>query len=149
MREIKLSLGGEEITVRELGVMPNKAWRDQLEQPLLDMAKLLELGDKIEINTVEDISATFAQLKVLLLNNLDLVPDLVIAYSPLLTAKRDWLLNNATEEEFLAAFVAIMGVAYPVSFFTQQASGLLKNGYLKQAILTNLRARSGASGLTS
>lgn len=133
MREIKLTLGSEEFTVRELSARKNSEWRKQLDVPFKAMLQAIGSADE-QINSTADIPGVLTRIQDLLIANADLVPDIVISYSSALEEKRAWLDENATESEFLEAFMQIARIAYPTDFFIQQVGEMRKLGSLRQQI---------------
>lgn len=136
MREIVLTFAGEKITVIELSARKNSEWRKQLDAPFKAMLEALKATDT-QINSMADIPNVMARLQDLLIPNADIIPDIVISYSPVLEALRAWLDENATETEFLNAFLQIARVAYPTDFFMQQAAAMKQLGSAKPPTLTS------------
>lgn len=148
MREIKLTLGGEEFTLRELSARKNSIWRKQLDEPFGELIKLLQ-SDDTEINKASDLVGVMARHGATLVAQIETIPDIVISYSPTLEAKREWLDDNATETEYLSAFMILAGVAYPTDFFTQQAVAMRKLGSLRPLMMTSSPLANGGSGQTN
>lgn len=136
MREIKLILGEKEFTVRELPDRKNKEWRKQLE-PILDGVSKLLREDNTEINSAGDLVDIMARNGRALIAQSENAADIVISYSPLLQAEREWLDENVTETEYLAALMALARVAYPTDFFIQQVAGSKSLGLLRPQTSTN------------
>jgi len=136
MREIKLILGNEEFTVRELSATRNREWRQRLEAPIKTIMDAMGvMGDPI--NTIADVPRAVMKTFDLFLPIADIVPDIVISYSSILEGKRAWLDENATETEYLNAFMTLARVAYPTDFFMQQAAAMKRLGSPKPPTLTS------------
>ncbi|TXH52444.1 MAG: hypothetical protein E6Q97_15975 [Desulfurellales bacterium] len=148
MREFTIILGGQEFNLRELPARQNSAWRKQLDAPFKALLEAVRAADT-EINSTADIPVVLNQLQELLIANADQVPDIVISYSPALEVARRFIDENATETEFLNAFMQIARVAYPTDFFIQQVAAMKALGSQRPPTMTSLPLASGGSGATS
>ena len=136
MREFTVTLGGYEFVLRELPARANSQWRKQLEAPFKAMLEAVKATDT-EINNLADVPNVLNKLQELLIQNADIIPDIVVSYSPVLQEAQKFLDDNATETEYLNAFMQIARVAYPTDFFIQQVAATKKIGSLRPPTLTS------------
>lgn len=115
MRTVDIELGNIEYQIAELPTRKNEQWRQELEtvlDPLLavfgEMSGVEVTGD----NLAELIPSAELVAKVAM-KSPDTIREMVFKYSPVLDKDREQLLDNAYDSEFVEAFTAILGLAYP------------------------------------
>lgn len=113
MRTITVSLGGEQVTVRQLPVGPMARWAEAHEAvctPMGEMALAVGMRDP----TPEQM-ARLAVSAGLLIKPREML-DAVCAYSPELEERRQWVEENAYQDELLAALASFFfGASQPVN----------------------------------
>ncbi|MGB0385862.1 MAG: hypothetical protein ACPGWR_13670 [Ardenticatenaceae bacterium] len=139
MRDITITLGGQEFTIHELTVRKSQVWRTQANELLVQFTG---------INSFETEAEYMHNLQTFLGTSLDSVLELVFAYSAELAAEREWILDNAYEYEIITAFRAIFQFAYPVDFLARSLYQAM-NGLPDNPTSTNSVEANGASGQTN
>lgn len=155
-KQVKVKLGGREYVVTEKVMGVAMKWREQLRQSSvmrlfesLDgaLAQLVSAvegnGEGGNLNLIAGINlATIAPAIMRgLANSVDDVIALLFDYSVELQNDREWLNENAYDEEAIAAFIEVLKLAFP----TTALWGLVR-GSTGVPIATNLPSRNGASG---
>lgn len=108
-------LGEREFVIRELPTKPAEKWRQRLGEevaPLLGLIQQAPEMMQVEVNA-ETLPGLIDKVKLLALNSLPAVRELVISYSQALEAERAWLEENACDSEFIDAFVEVLKLAFP------------------------------------
>lgn len=117
MQTVTVTLGGREFTIRPLNIKRSRAWREDLRAPfntIMDTLDMLTGADKIELNNFGAIKELAQPVVELVLTSIDTLLDLLFDYSPELRAERDWIEENATDEEAVTALVeVVVKLAYP------------------------------------
>lgn len=122
-RDVTVTLGGETYAIRPLNIRQSRVWRKQFAEPFQMVIGMLQNADGIELSNVRDVGALLSQVGGLLLGSMDLVVDALFAYSPALVADEDTILDNATDEEAVAALWEVLKLAYPFGSILQTVSG--------------------------
>lgn len=155
-KQTKVNLGGREYIVTEKTMGVTLKWREQLRQSSvmqlfesLDgaLAQLVSAvegkGEGGNLNLIAGINLATVAPAIMrgLANSVDDVIELLFDYSPELAADREWLNDNAYDEEAIAAFIEVLKLNFPI-----MALWGLVGGSRVQPIVTNLPSRNGASG---
>lgn len=143
MRNITITLGGEEREFPELPSRKAAAWRELAKEPLNQIVDAIKMGREIEIENTTDLVNLIEDFKPLLLESVDTIRDLVIAYTEV---DREWALDNTYDSEYLEAIVPIMRMGYPYDFLVRKVTQV---GAAQSRILMNGRSQSTANGQTS
>ena len=145
MKSITVTLGDQSYMVNELPTRKNAEWRRDMAVRLRPVAQVLEQLPNMNLPTstadlaggqVSLISLTEALRPVgnLLLNGMDDMIALIMAYSPQIAADRERIENEAYDSEILGAFTAILGLAYPFGSIVTSLERLGQNGQAGPAI---------------
>lgn len=130
MNKRTVTLGGKEYVIVELPARKNAGWRKGLEAKLAPILGIIEqAGAGLELRTNEDLLKVVGQVGQLLVTAPDLLIELLFAYAPELAADRDAILDAAYDSELIAAFTAVLGMAYPFGSLARLAS--LASGSMK------------------
>jgi len=70
---------------------------------------------EIELSNGNDLAELVQVLRHTLIGSIDMLQDLLFAYSPVLAADRERIEAEAFDEEALAAFVEVLKLAYPLA----------------------------------
>jgi len=108
-RKVTIELDGEAYEVVELRSRENADWRRKLEEPFSELAEKLEGAPDVELTDLAGVAGLVRSVGGTLLQSIDLVKGLVIAYAPAL----DEAVENAYDSEILEAFGKILELAYP------------------------------------
>lgn len=126
MRTVEITLGGERYTIHELPVRLNAEWRKKLNAPLSELINLIQQAPGLELSNPAHVADLLRSVSGLFLESLETATDLLIAYSPALTAKSEWVRDNAYESEIMEAFASVLTLAFPF--------GLLENSKMRMLI---------------
>lgn len=142
-KTVTVQLADREYTISALPIRRSKAWREQLAMPFAELTRILEGAGNIEINQFGDIAALVRTVSGTLLGAVDQMLHLMFEYSPELAADREYIEENAYDEEALVAFTEVLKLAYPLGRLLAVVTG-------RQESLTssNSLSRNGASGTT-
>lgn len=104
---IKLKLGKKEFGAPPLALRKGKDWRQKVADALNELATGA-------LSSAMTPDAFMKGLTVAFFSFPDKVLELLIAYSPeMLGSEKEWLMENATDEEVVVAFSRVLVVAYP------------------------------------
>lgn len=124
--------------LRESGVM---LIFQQLDQVVMQVVTIIEGGwENIEAEQVVPLARILPVFVNGLTNSIDDVLELLFDYSPEMAADREWLLANAYNSEFIAAFIEVLKLNYPTTALWEMVRGSKVLG-----TSTNLPTRNGAS----
>lgn len=164
--EILVSLADRTYTVKKLPMKGNKRWRKKLEGPFADLAGILgnmddlelmsdvtqvdaKTGEKVKTGTTVNftsISGVVGSFSRVLLGSIDLLMDLLFEYSPELAADREYIEENAFDEEALAALVGVLKLAYPFGTVWEMVTGSRLEGQIQRSTGPNSSSPSTGSG---
>jgi hypothetical protein len=131
MREVTVTLGGKQYTVRQLPMRAEAEWRKRLQMLLAPIMELVKGYDQIVINTPADVVDLLQRIAPLLLNAPDTMLELLFDYSPELAIQADVIETTAYSDEVLEALKAVLGLAYPF------ASDLVRLSQAGRALAAN------------
>jgi len=142
-RQIKVTLGGREYTLESLPIRQSKVWRDKLAVPFAMLSQAIQTAGVVELTVAQlpDISRLVRQFSGVLLGSVDTMLDLLFEYSSALRDDRDWIEENAYDEEALNAFTEALKLAYPLGQLLQTIRGPSQT-----TTSQSLRSQNGASG---
>ena len=143
MKSVTVTLAGEEHVINELPSNPSREWREMCEGPFDEIISAIAKFRGDEIDSVSDLMSKIGDIKSLLVKNIDVIGDLVIAYAGL---DREWALDNVYDSEFMEAIVPIMTMAFPVDFLM---GAVTKIGALPSPTTMNGRSPSMENGQTN
>ena len=89
-----------------------------------------------------------AELRALLVTAPDLLIELFFAYAPDLAANQEAILDTAYDSELIAAFTAVLGMAYPFGSLAKLATSLASGSTPKLSMPTSTNLPS-PNGVTS
>jgi len=107
-------MGERTYEVRPLTIKANRRWRGQIEEPLSQLMDVISGGAFSDIQNVEGLVAAVRLIATRIINAPDVLWEQVKAYVPEIAADAEWLEENATDAEVVAAFVAVLGVVFPL-----------------------------------
>lgn len=99
--------------IEEPGVLRSRKWRSRFGETVMPLFEQFAGAQNIEFETPEDLLKLLPLVQSIVLDALDEVFDLLILYSPELEADREWLEDNATERQIIAAFMEVLQLAVP------------------------------------
>lgn len=123
MRTESVVIGDKEYTIREMKRKANAKWRLLFQAQFTEVADLIEGLPKTELNTTA-VGELIRQITTRVGGSVDRLAELVFAYSPELNADRETIEEEAYDSEIMAAFTAVLKLAYPFGSVVQTLSGL-------------------------
>lgn len=117
MKTIRIQLAGKKYEIQTLPIAQSRAWRQQLMQPFQLIGAILDhvdLNDLTNIANVEELIPLFKEGVMTVLGSVELLVDLLFAYSPVLEADREHIENTAHDDEAMQALMEVIKVAYPL-----------------------------------
>lgn len=154
-----VTLGGREYTIKQKPMGTTAKWRRKLSESQvllifqsLDrvVAQFTAIATDVEKDGLAgiDIAQALGLTRILpvvvngLLGSIDEVWELLFEYATPLADDREWLEENAYDEEGVKAFLVVLGLCFPISALWETVSGRKV-----QQTNTNSPTRNGTSGL--
>ena len=108
-----VTLGGREYVLKPLPLRPAREWRAQFSRLAEMVISAMRHATTAQLSSPDDLASLAAEVAPKLLGLVDELIEMMFAYSPELRAERDWLEENATEEEAMAVVIRITAIAFP------------------------------------
>ena len=142
-REAKVKLGGRDYVIVAPPIRASKKWRESLARPFGSLTAALETASTVELDMGQlmDIAGLVRQFSGVLIGSIDTMLDLLFEYSPVLAQDREWIEENAYDDEALEAFTAALRLAYPLG----QLMSIL-GGPSPSRTSSNSPSQNGATG---
>lgn len=140
-QQITVKLGERQYTIDKLPIRQSKHWRQSLAEPFGEISQTLESASIVEVDQLGDIAGLVRRASGVLLGSVDKMLDLLFAYSSALNADREYIEENAYDDEALAAFVEVLKLAYPL----EQLMYLIRGRTVSKTSPNSL-SQSGGSG---
>ena len=140
-QQITVTLGGRQYSIEKLPIRQSQRWRQSLAEPFGEISQTLEAASLVEVDQLSDIAGLVRRASGVLLGSVDKMLDLLFAYSSALAADREYIEENAYDDEALAAFVEVLKLAYPL----EQLMYLIR-GRTVSKTSSNLPLPNGVSG---
>jgi hypothetical protein len=141
MRDITVTLGGQDYAIQSKTHKQNRVWRERLAQPVGALTGLLANAEGIELNSAQDLVGVLDLLKDTVIGSIDTIFDLLCDYAPAVAADRGRIEEEAYDEEILTAFVEVVKLVYPFGILAR----LIPSGRPSKRTSTSSRSPSGAS----
>lgn len=125
-----ITLGERDFVVSAAPFIRSSPWRKRLVaevKPLFDMAAT---APDMTFERPEDLLQLWPLLNAILVDGIDTVFELLIAYSPVLEDERGYIENNATEKQILAGFQEVVRLSDPFGLaqLLGRRTGLARSG---------------------
>ncbi len=144
MIKVSVTLAGRTYELEPMTFKKSKEWRGKLKSELNQITSLVDTVSHFEINRVEDLTVILQQGSGILLDSVDKIFDMIIEFSPDLKHDREYLEENAYDDEILTVFWECVKLAFPFGSKIKDLTGLLN-----QAIATSSAEPSGDSKKSS
>lgn len=127
MKTETVAIGDKQYTIKEAKRKANAKWRLLFQTQFTEVADLIEGLPSTEL-TPEAIGGLLNQIVTKVGGSVDMLAELVFAYSPELAADRETIEEEAYDSEIMAAFTAVLKLAYPFGSVVETLSGLAALG---------------------
>lgn len=126
MKTVTVTLGERSYEIRPLPIRKAREIREKFTAPFEQAIAALDQVPQTDINDVQSLGKIALSLKDVLLGSVDLVLEILFAYSPELAADRERIEAEAYDDEAIAAFVEVVKMLYPFGGLANALSGLGK-----------------------
>lgn len=126
MQTIKISLGGREYELRPLPIRKAREIREKFTESFEQIVDAINQLPNLALDDVHALGDIVTAVKDVLLGSVELVLEILFAYSPELAADRERIEAEAYDEEAIAAFVEVVKLLYPFGSLANVLSGLGK-----------------------
>lgn len=144
MESKAITLGGRSYTLRPLPMRPASRIRKEigsLLETVQSQATALSASEVTDAGALVNLVVSLSQMA---LGSIDTIAEWLFAYSPELAEDREWIVDNAYDDEIVSAFLEMVKQLFPFGSLTSSLTGLVA-----QATLTNSRSRNGEDGRTN
>lgn len=127
MKSETIIIGEKTYTIREAKRKANAKWRQRFQAEFVEIAALIEGLPKTDL-TAEAIGGLLNQIVAKVGGSVDTLAELVFSYAPELADDREAIEEEAYDSEIMAAFTAVLKLAYPFGSVVEAVSGLAALG---------------------
>lgn len=124
MKEVTVTLGNKDYTLKQLPIRANREWRARFNGPVNTLLSAFTEVGKVSTVEFKDgkelmqkiggiLLARASDVAGILLESMDFVLDGLFAYSDELRKDQAYIEENATDDEAMKAFVEVLKLAYP------------------------------------
>lgn len=113
IRTVTARLGEKDYEIREAGFMVSKPWKKRLINEIKPLFEKLSGAPNMTFEKPEDLFKLFPLAESIFIEGIETIFDLLIAYSPALAADADYIAQNATDRQIVAAFREVVTLADP------------------------------------
>lgn len=128
MHEFEIELGGKTYPVKPLPIRPARELRQKIGTALDEPLRVIKGLNKTEITDTEVLSDIVFVLKDALIGYVDIALEVVCDYARLDTEQREWIEENALDEEVIAAFAEVAKRLFPFEALMPMISSALNAG---------------------
>ena len=119
IKTITLRLGEKDYEVKEAGFIVSKPWKKKLLEEIKPLFEMLTGGLDIEFSTPADLFKLLPLAETILVDGVEKILDAIIGYSVVLQADHEYIINNATDRQIVAAFREVVLLADPFGVVNQ------------------------------
>lgn len=113
IKTVTVRLGENDYEVREASFAISKPWKQRLMTEIKPLFEKLSGAPNMSFEKPEDLFKLFPLAESIFIEGIESIYDLLIAYSPALTADAEYIANNATDRQIVAAFREVVLLADP------------------------------------
>jgi hypothetical protein len=136
MRTETVEIGEKSYIIHEQKRKANALWRLAFQAMFTEVAALIEGLPSLDM-TPAAIGDLVRQITAKVGGSVDEMAELVFAYSPELNKDRETIEEEAYDSEIMAAFTAVLKLAYPFGSLVQMVTGLSSLGQGAKATSPN------------
>lgn len=111
IESIAVKLGEREFTIQTAGFLRSKPWKKRLLEEVKPLFDRIGGAGDITFDSPGDLLALLPVLEDLFINSIEMLLDLLIAYSPELEAERAYIEAHATDKQIFFAFQGVVKLA--------------------------------------
>jgi hypothetical protein len=126
MNDIRVKLGGKEYELKPKPIRKAREVRQMIEKPFGTAINALLDAPKKELNDLEGLGSLAISLKDTLLGSMDILLNIVCAYSEEIARDRKQIEEEAFDEEVVKAFVEVIKLLYPFGSLAESVNGFKK-----------------------
>lgn len=104
----QIELGERTFEIRTAPFARSRLWRRQLIGEVKPLFEQVAAAQDMTFETAADLLNLWPLAETLLVEGLDLIFEMVISYAEPLEAEREWIEQNATDQQIMAAFQEIL-----------------------------------------
>jgi len=157
MKSIHVELAGKTYEIESLKFKAERAWRKKYDAPITDLINAISHVRSLsgqEFNKPADLFKEIGSVLLTHANDLikalldspDTLFEAICDYSPALAADRQFIEENAYQDDIAKAFVEVLKIAYPFGSLLGMVTSL---GSLEKQTSPNSPSPNGASGKTT
>lgn len=137
MRTEIVEIGGKQYTIPEAKRKANAKWRQLFQAQFTEVADLIEGLPETSLSSATAVGDLIRQIVNKVGGSVDQMAELVFSYAPELAAEREQIEEEAYDSEIMAAFTAVLKLAYPFGSLIEMVSGLISLGQGTKGTLPN------------
>lgn len=140
IRSVVVTLGAREYAVCEAGFARSRRWRKRFVDEIKPLFEQVSGMAGLEFGSPADLLKLLPLLDTVMVDGIDRVFELLLAYSDTLSADREYIEESATDRQILDAFREVASIAFPFDLgsLLRRQLGRAANG-----MSSNLPVQSG------
>jgi hypothetical protein len=111
--EKKVVLGEREFVVKAKSIRKGQAWREKFKGQAELITSVISNVTGVRFDSPQDLARLIVPLKDLLIAAPDIICAMVFEYATELEPDREWILDNARDDEMMLAFAAVLTLVFP------------------------------------
>lgn len=134
-----LTLGEQEYTVCAPGFVRAKVWKKRLLTEVKPLFDQLSAAPDIQFDSPADLLKLLPLADKLLIDGVDTMLELLLAFSPVLEEARAYIEENASDKQIVAAFTDVVSLADPFGMAAQlnRQFGRATNGTSSKSLVAS------------
>lgn len=119
IEKITVKLGEREFEIQQAGFLRAKPWKKRLLEEIKPLFELLSGAPNLEFNSPSDLLKLLPMAESLLVEGVEIIFEMLIAYSAELEAERAYIEAHATDKQIVSAFQEVVLLADPFGLIAQ------------------------------
>lgn len=142
IKTIQVKLGEREYTIRQAGFRRSRPWKERLLEEVKPVFEQIAQIEKRKFNTIEEMLELLPVAQSILVDSMENMGDLLLAYSPELEADKEYIEEYATDAQVFQAFQEVLQL---MDFFGAIPLMNEKIGQMKTGTSSSLPSANGDS----
>lgn len=113
VKTVSVRLGDKDFEIREASFLVSKPWKTRLMKEIQPLFEKLSSAPNMTFEKPEDLFKLFPLAESIFIQGIEAIYELLIAYSPVLAEEKDYIAENATDRQIVAAFREVVTLADP------------------------------------